>query len=150
MHTLKSEIINACRVFLEEKIHALKTIMQELSEAANADAKSSAGDKHETARAMVQLEQEKTGAQLKEAEEQLMEFNKHDFSQSHAVIGQGSLIGTDKAVFFVAGSIGKLEVNGQAVFVISNRSPLALVFNSKKQKDTVIFNGVSYLINSVI
>lgn len=149
MQTLKSDIIKACRAALEEKINSLHRIMSELSEAANADSKSSAGDKHETGRAMVQLEQEKTGKQLKEAEEQLSDFMKYDFTRPNETIGQGSLIETDKGCFFIAGSIGKIEVNAKAVFVISNRSPLAQAFNAKKQKDTVLFNGVSYVINAI-
>lgn len=150
MHQFKSDIIKACRLVLEEKINSLHRIMSELSEAANADSKSSAGDKHETGRAMVQLEQEKTGKQLKEAEEQLSDFVKYDFTRAGETIGQGSLIETDKGCFFIAGSIGKIEVNAKVVFVISNKSPLALVFNGKKQKDTVLFNGASYLIHAVL
>jgi len=149
MQTFKSEIINACRHSLEGKIDSLQTIMQELSEAANSDVKSSAGDKHETSRAMVQLEQEKTGTQLKEAEEQLADFIKKEFDKQSTAIGQGSLVETDKGYFFIAGSIGKIEVNGKTVFVISNQSPLALALQGKKQKDTVVFNGVSYILITV-
>ena len=150
MHQFKSDIIKACRAALEAKINSLHRIMSELSEAANADSKSSAGDKHETSRAMVQLEQEKTGAQLKEAEDQLSDFMKYDLTRPNAIIGQGSLIETDKGYFFIAGSIGKTEVGDKTVFVISGKSPLALAFNGKKQKDTILFNGVSYVIHSVL
>jgi transcription elongation GreA/GreB family factor len=150
MPSLKEDIVTACEHHLKDKVHSLTNMVSELSDSANNETKSSAGDKHETGRAMMQLEQEKLGKQLKEAEEQLAEFQKVDFSKQSSLIGQGSLVETDKGYFFMAGSIGKIQVSGKAVFVISRRSPLALVFMGKKQKDTVMFNGVSYRINAVL
>jgi transcription elongation GreA/GreB family factor len=150
MPSFKEHIIAACEQHLKDNVRSLADMLHELSDSANSETKSSAGDKHETGRAMVQLEQEKLGRQLKEAEEQLAEFQKVDFSKQSSSIGQGSLIETDRGYFFMAGSIGKMEVNGEIVFVISGKSPLALVFTGKKQKDTVMFNGVSYRINAVL
>lgn len=150
MQTLKQHIIQACKDQLSQKINDLTIIMQELAEAGNADTKSSAGDKHETSRAMVQLEQEKTGTQLKEAEDQLKEFERIDFRNVSPLITQSSLVETNRALFFIAASIGKLSVGAKTVFVISNKSPLAMAFSGKKEKDTVVFNGVSYHINAVM
>lgn len=149
MSSLKEDIVTACKNYLEDKVRSLKAIVLELSDSANNETKSSAGDKHETGRAMMQLEQEKLGKQLKEAEEQLAEFQKTDFTRLNPSIGQGSFMETDKGCFFIAGSIGKIEVKNKTVFVISHRSPLAIALQGKKEKDTAVFNGVSYIIHSV-
>ncbi len=149
MPSFKEHIIITCKNYLEDKIKSLNSMMQEVSDSANAESKSSAGDKHETGRAMMQLEQEKLGNQLKEAEEQLAEFNKIDFSKPSQLITQGSLVETNKGYFFIAGSIGKLIANEKTVFVISYKSPLALAFNAKKQKDVLSFNGVEYVIEKI-
>jgi transcription elongation GreA/GreB family factor len=145
----KQQLIQACHSYLKEKINALHVIISEATESSNSESKSSAGDKHETSKAMIQLEIEKLGTQLKEAEEQLSEFDKIDFSKLLQQVGQGSLIETNRGVFLVASSIGKLEVNGKLVFVISNRSPLAIALSGKKQNDEVLFNGVGYKIESI-
>jgi len=129
---------------LERRVLDLKEQMQTLSESAAMDSKSTAGDKHETSRAMVQLEQERTGKQLKEAGQQLSEFLKIDFQKSNALVSPGSLVQTDKGLFFIALALGKLQVEGQPVFSISIQSPLGKAFAGARQKDTVIFNGVSY------
>ena len=149
MKAFKQHIINTCLNYLTQKVNGLNAIIREVNDAANAESKSSAGDKHETAKAMAQLEQEKLGNQLKEAELQLIEFNKYDFTKESAVISLGSLIETNKGYFLIASSIGKIEVDGKAVFVISNKSPLAIAFIGKKQKDTVSFNAIEYVINSI-
>ena len=123
--------------------------MHELAESGNSENKSSAGDKHETTRAMMQLEQEKTGNQLKESEEQLKEFERIDFTKTPQTITQSSLVETNKGLFFIAASIGKIIVDNQTVFVISSKSPLAMALSGRKEKDVIVFNGVDYSIGNV-
>ena len=75
----KQKLIQRCSNYLKDKINSLNAIINEVSEASNSENKSSAGDKHETSKAMMQLEIEKLGTQLKEAELQLLEFEKINF-----------------------------------------------------------------------
>jgi hypothetical protein len=145
----KQQLIQACSDYLKDKINSLNTIINEVSESSNSESKSSAGDKHETSKAMMQLEIEKLGTQLKEAEGQLAEFEKINFNKNFQSIEQGCLVETNKGHFLIAGSIGKITVDDQIVFVISSKSPLALKLIGSKQKDTVMFNDVSYFINSI-
>jgi hypothetical protein len=149
MQSFKQHIIHYCLDYLTQKVNSLNIILREVNEAGNAESKSSAGDKHETAKAMAQLEQEKLGNQLKEAELQLVEFEKINFTKIFQSIEQGCLVETNKGYFLIASSIGKIEVDGKTVFVISNKSPLVLKLNGSKQKDTVMFNDVSYIINTI-
>jgi hypothetical protein len=145
----KQKLIQACSDYLKGKINSLNAIINEVSESSNAESKSSAGDKHETSKAMMQLEIEKLGTQLKDAELQLTEFEKINFSKNFHTIEQGSLVETNKGYFLIAGSIGKITVDDKSVFVISNKSPLAIDFSGKQQKDSLSFNGVEYIILSV-
>lgn len=149
MQQFKQHIINTCKSHLEDKIQSLNSIMQEVTNSANNETKSSAGDKHETARAMMQLEQEKLSKQIADIAEQKKEFDKIDFTREFLIIAQGSLIETTSGYFLIASSIGKIEVKGKTIFVISNKSPLALAFIAKKALDTVSFNGTDYLIKTV-
>jgi hypothetical protein len=145
----KQKLIQACSDYLKDKIQSLNTIIKEVSESSNAESKSSAGDKHETSKAMMQLEIEKLGTQLKEAEGQLAEFEKINFNKNFQSTEQGCLVETNKGYFLIASSIGKVAVDDKTVFVISSKSPLALKLMGSNQKDTVVFNDVSYLINSI-
>lgn len=142
----KQKIIEACKSNLADKIQALNLIMQEVTDSANSETKSSAGDKHETARAMMQLEQEKLSKQIADLAEQKNEFDKIDFSKVSSQIGQGSLVETNKGFFLIASSIGKIAVDNKTVFVISNKSPLAQQLIGLTINAGFTFNSVNYQI----
>ncbi len=78
--TFKQKIYAHCCNLLDEKIRSLKSSLQELEEGSVNDTKSSAGDKHQTARAMMQIEQEKLGKQLNEVFEQKSVLEKIDIT----------------------------------------------------------------------
>lgn len=145
----KEQLIQACSNYLKDKINSINIIINEVTESSNSESKSSAGDKHETSKAMMQLEIEKIGTQLKEAELQLAEFEKINFNKMFQTIEQGSLVETNKGYFLIASSIGKITVDDKTVFVISSKSPLAIAFAGRKQKDILSFNGVEYMIISL-
>jgi transcription elongation GreA/GreB family factor len=149
MQDFKLTLIQSCRQLLNSKLASLKAVMTDVTESANNETKSSVGDKHETSRAMMQLEQEKLGKQLQEAEQQLLEFDKTDFHKVTKVIINGSLVETDKGWFLIGASLGKVICEEKTVFIISPRSPIATVLMGAKEKDTLVFNGVSYTILSV-
>ena len=66
--TTKPQLYVFCRAFVEERIARIQNNIKGIQEALTSETKSSAGDKHETGRAMLQLEREKLGRQLAEAE----------------------------------------------------------------------------------
>jgi hypothetical protein len=145
----KQKLIKTCSNYLRDKINSLHAIINEVSEASNSESKSSAGDKHETSKAMMQLEIEKLGTQLNEAELQLVEFEKINFNKNFQCIEQGSLVETNKGYFLIASSIGKIIVDNKTVFVISSKSPLVIALAGKQQNDVLSFNGVEYVINYI-
>ena len=64
---LKTEVYQVCLNLVNRKITQAISLMDEAQQAANSDTKSSAGDKHETSRAMAMLEKDKAANQLAEA-----------------------------------------------------------------------------------
>ena len=122
--SIKEEVHQACIVELKNSIQFYNKLLKDLSEGANNDAKSSAGDKHETARAMMQLEQEKVGKQLKDAEEMSAFLEKINVLAHQEKVTLGSLVKTNAGLFYIAAAIGKLNVKNQEVYVLSPKSPL--------------------------
>ena len=149
MLQLKKHSIKVCIDILQDKIQSLGLIMQEVTTSANNETKSSAGDKHETSRAMMQLEQEKLSKQIAELAEQKKEFDKIDFSKTYNNINQGSLVETNKGYFLIASSIGRIIVDDNPILVISSKSPLAIAFKSMKPNEMILFNGVEYIVFNV-
>lgn len=123
--------------------------MIQATESANNETKSSAGDKHETARAMMQLEQEKLGHQLKEVQDQRSELEKIDIAKPSAQIAKGTLIQSDKGFLFLSIGLGKIIVDDKTVFSISPQSPLGIKLLGKKENDVVEMNGVKYTIENL-
>ncbi len=144
MKSIKQKLIITCQLHYNEKINSLRLMLHDVTEAGNNETKSTAGDKHETGRAMMQLEQEKLGKQLYELEQQFQEFDKIDFSFTSTTISLGSLVETTKGLFLIATSIGKIELSGKTVFVISNKSPLASALIGKSKNDVIHFNTINY------
>lgn len=147
---IKIKLFNACNEIVEQKINTFKNALQEAQEAANNETKSSAGDKHETGRAMAQLETEKLTAQLTESTKLAQVLNQVDTSIIHKTIHLGSLIKTNNATFFIAASLGKVSVNNNDIFVISTSSPIGKQLIGLKATDKFAFNERKYLIEAVV
>jgi len=74
MNQISSEKIalyDLCADFIETKRQTIQHTIVEIQHSLTSETKSSAGDKHETGRAMLQLEREKIGNQLAEIDKQI-------------------------------------------------------------------------------
>lgn len=146
---MKEKIYSFCKSLIDTKIAELQLALNAATEAANNETKSSVGDKHETARAMMQLEQEKITKQLNEALDQRTELDKIDISTSSSVIKKGSLVKTDKGFIFLSIGLGKLNIENETVIAVSPLSPLGAIILGLKENDTAKLNSASYLIESI-
>lgn len=150
MSAFKQNILEASKAIIDKKINALKEALTEATEAGNNETKSTAGDKHETGRAMMQLEQEKLGKQVEEWEIQKTILNKINLSPLSSIISLGSVVETNRGLFFIAANVGKIKTDEKEVMVISNQSPLGIFFMKHKLGDEFNFNGVVYKIITVV
>jgi hypothetical protein len=147
---LKQKVHAVCLQLLNKKIQTLQYALQELGEGAISDSKSSAGDKHETARAMMQLEQEKISKQLDELLVQKTTLQKIDATITPAQITKGSLVKTNKGYLFLSVALGKVIVNDLDVIVLSPQSPLGLKLMGLQAKSSTQINAVTYIIEEVL
>jgi hypothetical protein len=147
--TLKQKIHSHCAQLLNNKIGELELIFDELSESAANNTKSSAGDKHETARAMIQIEQETISKQLNKALEQRLLLEKIDSSFNSLQIINGSLVKTRQGYLFLSIAFGKITVDGKAIIAISPQSPLGIKLMGLRINDKTEINGMSYFIEGI-
>jgi hypothetical protein len=142
------QVHKACIKEINERILFYKKLMSDLNQGAQNDSKSSAGDKHETARAMMQLEQEKIGKQLLEAEEISNTLSKIETRISSKYIGIGCLVKTNFGYFYIAVPLGKLIIDKQEVYVLSPKSPLGLKLTGLETNSKFEINSRKYIIES--
>ena len=147
---LKSKVYSCCINLIADKITASKKAFKEITEEAKTDSKSSAGDKHETSRALMQIEQEKISRQLQNIIDQKKQLEKINIDQQSEKIISGSLILTNQGYFFLSVGIGKIMVNDTPVFVLSPSSPLGAKLTGLKKGDSTTINGTNYIIMQII
>jgi len=146
---LHQKVHHACLALLGQKISLLENTLRELTEGAQNDTKSSAGDKHETARAMMQLEQEKIGRQLQDTLQQKGLLEKTGAEISSDRIVSGSLVKTDRGYLYVCIALGKVTVDDLAIMVISPQSPLGAKLLGLRAGETANINNTLYKIEHV-
>jgi hypothetical protein len=143
---LKLELFEAGRKFVRERIENLETSLKAAQESGNDETKSTTGDKHETGKAMMQLEQEKIGIQLNELQKMSKVMEGIPTTLSVEKIKPGNIILTDQGNFYISIAAGKICVGDKNYFAISAVSPLGTLFMKAKNGDVVQMQGKSYRI----
>lgn len=147
---LKTQIHQACIDHVNKSLQIYQKGIQDAQSGLQSESKSSAGDKHETGRAMLQLEAEKLGAQYQDILKMLNFIKQLNPNDTHKVIQLGSLIKTNLGLFYICSGIGSLQVDNQNIFVLSPVAPLSKVLLNKTQNDSFTFNGKTIVVNSII
>ena len=143
---LKEKVYQYYHSLVLEKIKTLQDTIADLTLDAQNDAKGSAGDKHETALAMMHLEQEKLNQKVKEALEQKAILDSIDIAKKNVVVSLGSLVYTHSLTFFISQALPKIKIEGKDIIALSPQSPLGRQLIGKKVNDEVHFNTASYRI----
>ncbi|MBX2895833.1 MAG: 3-oxoacyl-ACP synthase [Cyclobacteriaceae bacterium] len=148
--TLRKILFKLCCAYADERVRIAYEAMQHAQQAANAEEKSSAGDKYETGRAMAHLEKEKAASQLVEANKLKEVLHKINPEVSTTKTSLGSVIFTDKGNYYLAISSGKLYADGQEFLALSPASPLGAQLINRAPGDKVIFQKKTFSIISII
>ncbi len=137
----KEILYQFCEEFVQERLSRSQQNIKENQESLSSETKSSAGDKHETGRAMLQLEREKLGQQLEEVEKMAIILSRISIKHKARTIVLGSLVQTSKSEYFLAVSAGEFTKGGQSIFCISGGTPIGQLLLGKSIGDVVTFNG---------
>src|SRR3954470_19954550 len=113
--TFKENVQRHCIELVNEKINFLQKTLADLKESASNETKSTAGDKHETALAMLQIEQENTNKQLETLLSKKLQIERIAPGTKPKLIANGTLAKTNKGYFYVSIALGKITVDGKIV-----------------------------------
>lgn len=134
---------------MQDKIDVFRDMISALTEDAQNDAKSSAGDKHETGLSMMHLEQEKLNVKLKECLEQKAILDRIDAKAVTNRVMLGSLVRLNHMDVFVSCALPKILMDGQPIFAISPQSPLGNLLLGQVTEKSLLFNNQTYLIKEI-
>ena len=149
MNTVKQKLFEACEQYVQDRIQRVSSAMKDLENDLENESKSSAGDKYETGREMINIEWNKLSNQLQQFKMLQEALEKARKRKSSEQIQLGSLIKTNMANYIVAIPAGQIDVDGEKYFAIGANSPIAQILHGKKAGEDFSFNGKTNRIVSV-
>lgn len=147
--TLKQKIYNHFLRSLQDKISRLQMVLLELKESSSNETKSTAGDKHETALAMLQIEQANINSQLHDLLEKKSVMEKINPAVVSTTVVNGSLLNTSRGYLYISIASGKAIVGGVSVTSLSSRSPLGAKLMGRSVGEKVEIQNTAYTIDSI-
>ena len=145
----KQKLHQSCVDLLEQKIEQTESEIRNLDAAQMTETKSSMGDKYETSREMMQRERDNLMLNLTSNKQLLHILKSLNTHPSPEVVGPGSLVETDKGLYYIAVGLGKVTVEEHTLYVISPQSPLGKLLIGKKHNSTVVLNGNLVLVKGI-
>ncbi len=141
MQNLKQSLHSLCLEQVNKRLKEAEIAIGELQAAMANETKSSAGDKYETAREMLQQEMNLYLGRKADAKTQLAQLHLVDPRHKHDIVAPGALVYTNNAIYYLAVNAGNFIIGGEKIFCISPASPIALQLKGKKAGDEFTFIG---------
>lgn len=139
MASIKEQLLKHCQDTVHEQINGAKRGIKFADEAVKSETKGSAGDKHETGRAMIHLEKEQHIRRLNEALANERALQGIDPSKTCSEISEGAVVHTSTGNYFIAISTEKISLQGKTYLPISLSSPLGEEIEGCEAGDIVSF-----------
>jgi len=147
---LKSALFYELREIINKRIITINRALRSAKKARDNETKSTAGDKHNTSRAMMQNEESKLKISLSKTLMLKAALGNLELNKSNEKVSLGSVVETDNGDFFVSVGLGKVMVKDKSYFAISLRSPIGERLLDKKVGDTLEFRGLTYTIKTIL
>jgi hypothetical protein len=148
--SFKQTVINLFLNQLNELLVTYRRNLQDLNDSAANETKSTAGDKHETALAMLQIEQKNAKARLEEVNNRKKLLETAAAVKTTGRIVNGTLVNTNQGHFFIAAALGKIKVEEQVVIAVSPSSPLGAKLLGLQARDGFQLNSNTYIVQSIV
>jgi len=146
---LKVDLYSQCMTYVNQRIDTARMALNEAQESANAEEKSSAGDKYETGRAMAHLEREKALGQMNEGLKLKAALEKVSLENTSVEVRLGSIVFTNTTNFYLSISAGKLLSGGASFIALAPASPLGALLIGRKRGDQFVFNNQTWVITDI-
>lgn len=146
MKSSKSQILANLRSILENTLEEARREYLLAKESRDSDTKSSAGDKFETGREMMQREMDKLSALVDNTLNSIAKLDRIADLPASLVISEGSLVVTDQETYYISIGYGKLD----SIYAISIESPLGLELKGKRVGDRIEMRGRNITIKSIV
>ena len=146
---IKTALLQQCLEYVNARLRTVEETIQSHRKALSSETKSSAGDKHETGRAMLQLEMEKAGQQLTSILQMKETLSRINIAKKSTAVSLGTLVETNSGTYFISVSAGEITLDSKNYFAISIASPIGKLMLGKKAGEELIWNGKEINIHKI-
>lgn len=141
MSTMKEQFVSKLFDIVNSRIQEIESEIKETNDSKKNESKSSAGDKYETSREMIQQVLNNLESQLAKYVQMKNDLESINFNLISDNIKVGSLVVTDTAKFLISIAIGKIIINNDEIYAISINSPIGETLKSRKKNDVLNFQN---------
>lgn len=147
--TIKQQLLQICNERVDKRIQDYKEEIHLIREAIESNDKGNSED-DDSGNGKLLNDLEKNMAYLNDAQKakEHLKLIKTNLNSNEAVLG--SIVKTDNMSFYLATSIGKIELESDVYFAISLSSPIGQLLKNRKQNDRFEFNQTKYVITEII
>ena len=149
MNIKKEVVYNKIKENIDYRIKKLQQAINLQKESLKTVSESTAGDKHNTSRAMMHIEEEKLNNQLAQLIKLKKLINTINPNKKTLSITLGSLIETNYGWLYISVPLGKLILDELEIMVVSLVSPIGQTLQNKKAGESIEFNKKKWEILSV-
>jgi transcription elongation GreA/GreB family factor len=147
---LKEQLYLLCSDYISNREAEIKKVIADAQEASSNETKSSAGDKYETGREVMQQEINLNKARLNELNKLKATLEHIMPTQEGTIAVPGSVVYTNNGNFYIAISAGQLKAGDTIFYGISAASPIGARLMGREAGYSFVVNEKTFIIEKVV
>lgn len=147
--TIKQQLYSLCANVIQQRIENAQQALKDAEESAAEETKSSAGDKYETGREMLQQDKDRSMTQIMEGNKLLNALKRIGVTGSSAKAIEGSVVITNNGNFYLSVSAGTLQLDGKTYVAVSTASPIGAKLMGCTAGNEFALNGKTFKVIEV-
>lgn len=136
---IKALLFETCQKAVADRRVTVEKSIASIEQALHEESKGTSGDKHHTARAMLQIDREQAGRQLHEVESLEISLRRFQHTDDPTHVRLGSLVHTNHGSYFLCISLGQVVIEQTNYGVLGPKAPLGQLLMGKSPGDQVAF-----------
>ena len=147
---MREKLLAKCADYVEERVSRLQSSIKDLEHDLGNETKSSAGDKYETSREMMNTEINKLQNQLQSFKKLKEVLAVIENRKASTTVQLGSIVKTDAANYFISIPVGEIKVEEEKFYAIGLNSPIGKLLLGKQEGEKFIFQQKEFSIKKIL
>ena len=147
---MREKLLAKCADYVEERVSRLQSSIKDLEHDLGNETKSSAGDKYETSREMINTEINKLQNQLQSFKKLKEVLAVIENRKASTTVQLGSIVKTSAANYFISIPVGEIMVEEEKFYAIGLNSPIGKLLLGKQEGEQFVFQQKEFSIKKIL